>query len=153
MFHFNKILERFKDFEFQPVKPRKTDLTDAGPGVAVSNIDVKFRDAELAIIQNSDYRIRCHRSKGDSGQGEAERTNSADGDALVEGATIDWELKKRSADMTDEKVNGMSLQEHEIYEEKRMQDNAWYVAKVRKERIHYAPVLSKYITSVVSYIW
>ena len=32
-----------------------TDLTDAGPGVAiaVSNTDVKCRDAELAIIQNS----------------------------------------------------------------------------------------------------
>ena len=58
-----KILKRFKDFEFQPVKARKADLTDAGPGVAVSNTDIKFRDAELAIIQNSDYRIRCHRER------------------------------------------------------------------------------------------
>ena len=52
--------------------------------------------------------------------------------------------------MTDEEVNGMSLQEYEIYEEKRMQDNAWYVAKVIKDRIHDAPVLSEYITSIVS---
>ena len=52
--------------------------------------------------------------------------------------------------MTDEEVNGMSLQEYELYEEKRMQDSAWYVAKVIKERIHDAPVLREYITSVVS---
>ena len=45
------------------------DFTDAGPGVSVTNTDVKFRDAEIAIIHNSDYRIRCHRSRGDSGQG------------------------------------------------------------------------------------
>ena len=60
-----KILKRFKDFEFQPVKARKADLTYAGPGVAIAvcNKDVKCRDAELAIIQNSDYRIRCHRER------------------------------------------------------------------------------------------
>ena len=39
------------------------DLTDAGPGVAVSNTYVKCREAELTIIQNSDYRIRCHRER------------------------------------------------------------------------------------------
>ena len=60
-----KILKRFNDFEFQPVKARKADLTDAGPGVAiaVSNTEVKCRDAELAIIQNSDYLIRCNRER------------------------------------------------------------------------------------------
>ena len=47
------------------MKARKADLTDTGPGVAiaVSNTNVKCRDAELAIIQNSDYRIRCHRKR------------------------------------------------------------------------------------------
>ena len=43
-------------------------------------------------MENSDYRIRCHRSRGDSGQREAERTNSANGDV---GATIEWEHLKR----------------------------------------------------------
>ena len=56
-------IEKFKDIEFQPVKARKADLTDAGPGVAVSNTVVKFRDAGLAIIQNSNYRKRCHRER------------------------------------------------------------------------------------------
>ena len=34
-----------------PVKPLWADLTDAGPGVSVSNYEVPFRDAELARIQ------------------------------------------------------------------------------------------------------
>lgn len=62
-----------------PVKPNWADLTDAGPGVGVSNFEVKFRDAELARVHKSDYRIRVHRSRGDSGQNKAERTNSAIG--------------------------------------------------------------------------
>ena len=51
-------MKRFKDFEFQPVKARKADLTDTGPGVAtaVSNTDVKCRDAELAG-NNTEFRL------------------------------------------------------------------------------------------------
>ena len=63
--------------------------------MGVSNYDVLFRDAELARIHNSDYRVHCHRSRGDSGQGEAERTNSAIADAAVDGATLEWERVKR----------------------------------------------------------
>ena len=86
-----KLGERFGEFDlfFHPVKPRKADFTDSGPGVSVTNADVKFRDAEIAIIQSSDYLIRCHRSRGDSGQGDAGRTNSAIGDALADGATVE----------------------------------------------------------------
>ena len=58
-------------------------------------------------------------------------------------------LKKRFTDMTDEEVTSMSLQEYEIHKEKK-QNNAWYVAKVIEGRIYDAPVLSEYITSVVS---
>ena len=60
----------------------------------MTNTDVKFRDVEITIIHNSDYRIRCYRSRGDSGQGETERTNSAIGDDLVDWATIKWEHKE-----------------------------------------------------------
>ena len=56
-----KLGERFGEFDFHPVKPRKADFTYAGPGVSVTNTDVKFRDAEIAIIHNSDYRIVCHK--------------------------------------------------------------------------------------------
>ena len=61
----------------------------------MSNFEVCFRDAELARLWNSDYRVRVHRSGGDSGQGEAERTNSAIADSVVDGATIEWETLKQ----------------------------------------------------------
>ena len=51
--------------------------------------------------------------------------------------------------LADEEVNGMSLQEYEIHKEKR-QDNARYIEKVIKGRIHDAPVLNECITSIVS---
>ncbi len=72
-------------------------MTDAGPGVGVFNFKVKFRDAERLLCRmfDSDYRIRLHRSRGDSGQGEAERTNSAIGGAVVDAATIEWEKYKQ----------------------------------------------------------
>ena len=69
--------------------------SDVGPGVGVSNNEVKFRDAEFARIFNSDYRVRVHRSRGDSGQNEAERTNSGCGDALVDGSTLEWKKYKK----------------------------------------------------------
>lgn len=58
------------------------DLTDAGPGVGVSNLHVRFRDAEIARLHNSDRRNRIHRARNDSGQNEAERTNAAIGGCI-----------------------------------------------------------------------
>ena len=52
--------------------------------------------------------------------------------------------------MTDEEVNGTNLQEYEIHKGKK-QDNAWYVEKVIKGRIHDAPVLSEYISDILGY--
>ena len=50
--------------------------------------------------------MRCHRSRGDSGQGEAERTNSAISDALMDGATLEWEKYRRFEDLSEEERNG-----------------------------------------------
>ena len=97
--------------------------------MGVSNFEVKFRDAELCRIFNSDHRMRLHRSRGDSGQGEAERTNSAIGDAVVDGATINWEVYKKFEEMNEEEINQLSVKEFEELEEQRMEKNAWYVAK------------------------
>ena len=143
-------LEVLGDLCLPPVKPRWADLTDAGPGVGVSNYEVRFRDAELARIHNSDYRVRCHRSRGDSGQDEAERTNSAISDALVDGATLEWEKYRRFEDLSEEEIKQMSLQSYEEYEKKRMEKNAWYVCSQVAERIDDAPVLKEYIKSKVS---
>ena len=57
--------------------PIISELTDAGPGVGVSNYEVKARFAELSKIQCADRRVRIHQAHGDSGQNEAERTNAS----------------------------------------------------------------------------
>ena len=88
----SSLLELIDELQRPPYKPRVAFLTDTGPAVGVSNCEVNVRDAELARMYNSDYRIRLHRSRGDSGQGEAERTNSVIADSIVDGATIDWEV-------------------------------------------------------------
>ena len=62
--------------------------TDAGPGVCVSNVEVRFRDVEIARMHFSDRVNRIHCAPGDSGQNEAERSNAAIGDALVDGEAL-----------------------------------------------------------------
>ena len=140
-----KLLQVIADLKVPPVKPRVAYLTDAGPGVGVSNFQVRFRDAEISRMYNSDYRVRVHRSRGDSGQGEAERTNSAIADSIVDGATIQWETIKRYEGMTAAQVSEMSVKDFEEYEKDRMTKNAWIVAEELVTRIDGAPVLGDYI--------
>lgn len=108
------------DLKLPPVRPKWADLTDAGPGVGISNLEVRFRDAEFARVHCKDYRVRVHRSRGDSGQNEAERTNSAIGDSIVDGGTIDWNFHKKFDNLTDQQVEGLSLDQYERYEKQRM---------------------------------
>ena len=139
------LLQVIADLKVPPVKPRVAYLTDAGPGVGVSNFQVRVRDAEIARMYNSDYRVRVHRSRGDSEQGEAERTNSAIADSIVDGATIQWETIKRYEGMTAAQVSQMSVKDFEEYEKDRMTKNAWIVAEELVTRIDGAPVLGNYI--------
>ncbi|XP_068696413.1 uncharacterized protein [Montipora foliosa] len=44
--------------------------TDSGPGVGVSNLEIRFRDIEIARIHSSDRVNRIHCAPGDSGQNE-----------------------------------------------------------------------------------
>ena len=66
--------------------------------------EVGFRDAELSRIWKSDHRIRIHRAHESSGQGEAERTNSAVGDAIINCSSIKWEYFPRFHDKSDEDI-------------------------------------------------
>ena len=68
-----------KSLQLPPICSDILDLTDAGPGVGVSNLHVRFRDAEIARLHSSNRRNRIHRARNDSGQNEAERTNAAIG--------------------------------------------------------------------------
>ena len=83
-----------------------------------------FRDAEHARMYGSIYRITVHRSRGDSGQNEAERTNSAIANNIVDGGTLPWENEKRFDGMSEEEIEEMSLEEFELYEKNRMERNA-----------------------------
>ena len=144
------ILVTIENLQLPIVRPRWCDLTDAGPGFGVSNFEVKFRDAEMCRMFNSDYRIRLHRSRGDSGQGEAERTNSAIGDSVVDGSTIEWERFKKFEGMSQEEIDALGVKEYEELENERMKKNAWYVSKLLVERIEGAPVLGERIKSYLS---
>ncbi len=98
------LLDILNELNLPKIKPRIAYLTDAGPGCGVANVEVCFRDAELARLWNSDYKVRVHRSRGDSGQGEAEWTNSAIVDSVVDGATIEWETLKQYKGMTEDEI-------------------------------------------------
>ena len=58
------ILMIIQGLQLPIVKPRWCDLTDAGPGVGMSSFEVKFRDAEMCRMFNSDYRIRLQIKRG-----------------------------------------------------------------------------------------
>ena len=143
--NIKQLLSQISELKLPIIKPRWLDLTDAGPGVAVSNGDVRFHDAERAMFLGSDWRCRCHRARGDSCQNEAERTNSALGDAIADGGTIEWEYYEQFHDLTDEQAQNLSLKEYTEYEEARMEKNAWKVAVDVENRLDDAPVLKEFV--------
>ena len=71
-------------------------------------------------------------------------------DALVDGATLEWEKYRRFEDLSEDEIKAMSLHSYEQYEKERMEKNAWYDCKQVAERIDDAPVLKDYISSRVS---
>lgn len=77
--HCKEIIALVDMNNLPPVKSIISEYTDAGPGVGISNLAVKFRYAEMCRIHNTARRLRVHRASGDSAQNEAERTNSAIG--------------------------------------------------------------------------
>ena len=103
--------------------------TDAGPGVGVSNLEVRFRDIEIARIHSSDRVNRIHRAPGDSGQNEAERSNAAIGDALVDGSALKWNYYGPLDGLTEDEVKNLSVTELQQRENDCMEKNAWKLLK------------------------
>ena len=146
----NGLLEKLAELKLPPVKPRWADFTDAGPGVGCSNFEVRFRDAELALIHNSDHRILAYPSRENSADNEAERTNSAIGDSIVDGSTIQWEQYKKFDGLSDEEISTLTLKEYEEHERQRMEKNAWHCAGEISKRIDGAPVFNEFIQCFVT---
>ena len=101
-------------------------------------------------MYGSIYGITVHRSRGNSGRNEAERTNSAIANNVVDCGTLPWENEKRFEGMSEKDIKEMSLEEFELYEKNRMERNAWYVTTQLTKRIDDAPVLSEYIRAYTS---
>ena len=64
---------------------------------------------EIARIHSSDRVNRVHRAPGDSGQNEAERSNAAIGDALVDGSALKWNYYGPLDGLTEEEVKNLSV--------------------------------------------
>jgi hypothetical protein len=64
-------------------KSRIVDFTDAGPGVGITNHEVKMRSLEEIRIMNYDYYVRHHLAPGDSSHNEVERIQSYVGMSLT----------------------------------------------------------------------
>ena len=75
----SEILLQIERLQLPPMCCDVLKATDAGPGVGVSNIEVRFRDVETARMHSSDRVNHIHRAPGDSGQNEPERSNAAIG--------------------------------------------------------------------------
>ena len=120
----NGLLDKLADVKLPAVIPRWADFTDAGPGIGCGNFKVRFRDAEFAIIHNSDYCIRLHPSRENSADNEAERTNSAIADSIVGGSTLQWEKYGKFDGLNDDEISKLTVSEYDENEKKRMEKNA-----------------------------
>ncbi|KAG8175760.1 hypothetical protein JTE90_029245 [Oedothorax gibbosus] len=112
-----EILTTINAYELPKVRPRVVELTDAGPGVGVSNIEVRIRSAEKVMIHNLDRLTRIHRSRGDSGQNEAERTNALIGNAISDGGSIKWDYFKIFEGMSQAEKDEMTSDDIKKHEE------------------------------------
>jgi len=114
--------------------------TNAGPGVGVSNLEVRFRDIEIIRIHSSDRAVnRIHRAPGNSGQNEAERSNAAIGDALVDGIVLKWNYYGPLDGLTEDEVKNLSVTDLQKRENDCMEKNAWKVAEEVTKIIDDAP--------------
>ena len=114
------------------------------------NFEVRFRDAEIALLHNSDRRARLHRATNDSGQNEAERSNACIGDALVDGGSLKWEYYEQYHDLEEDDLKRMSAKELEDLENDRMKKNAWRVAEEVRLSIHGEPAPNGFLGAIVS---
>ena len=116
-------------------KSRIHEFTDAGPGVGITNNDVKVRCAEIILLTGIDYYIRHHLANGDSSQNEVERCQSYVGDAICDGGALIWEYKSSYEGLTEEQISAMSFDELEKGEHDRMKYNAFKVCEELTYRI------------------
>ena len=82
---------------------------------------------------------RIHRAPHDSGQNEAERSNAATGEALVDGRALKWEYFKPTDGMSKEEIKTLTDEEIKKLEAETMERNAWRVSQDVVSRIDGEP--------------
>jgi hypothetical protein len=133
------LLTKIQALDLPACKTIIAELTDAGPGVGISNFEVQFREAEKSRINDTIRRTRLHRSRGDSAQNESERTNACIGEALVDGSALKWNYFDALDGKCPEEIEKMTMQDITAEEDKCMERNAWKVADDVRCRIHMEP--------------
>ena len=132
------------------IKPFVSELTDSGPGVGVSNHQVRLRFAEMCLIQQSESRIRIHMAPGDSGQNEVERTNSYIGDAMVDSAALEWQHYGIFEGIEETDIEQMTYDELQLHINEATEKNGLATAEELTLPIDDEPRPSGYMRRVVS---
>ena len=133
------------------LKPYVIEYTDAGPGVASNNYEVKFREVEIAKLHKSSLRHRVHLASDDQGQNEAERTNAYIGEALADGTPLKIDYFDKHEGLTDDDKNSLPLPQLTAHEEKMAERNAWAIAEDIAMRIDSEPGPSGYMQGFVTH--
>lgn len=131
-----QVLDCINELKLPPVKSDILKNTDAGPDVRGSNVTVRYSDAEMARILNSDHVNRIHRARDDSGQKKGERSNACIGEALIDGGTMQWKFYDALDGLTQDEIAALSLDDIKKREELATEQNAWTVARNVPERIN-----------------
>ena len=133
------LLTSIDQIDLTPVFPIIFKETDAGPGVGVSNIKVRYRDVELARMQNSCLVIRAHHAPYDSGMNGAERSNAAIDDAIVDGGVVDWQHFMPFDSLTEDEIVSLTTEDVEILKQNANKKNYWRVAHELRNRTEDEP--------------
>ena len=78
---------------------------------------------------------------------EVERTNSAIGDALVDGGTIEWERNKLFHGLSDQQISQVTVKEFEQHQMQVISKNALEVSDDVVKRLDGAPALGEFISA------
>ena len=81
-------------FRLPELKSRYLEWSEAGPGVGITNNDVRYRTAQKVRIINADYLIRLCLANSDSSHNEVERCQAYVGDTICDGGAQEWEHRK-----------------------------------------------------------
>ncbi|CAB4043545.1 Transient receptor potential cation channel subfamily A member 1 [Paramuricea clavata] len=131
-------------------KSRLVDFTDTGPGLGITNHEVKIRSVEEIRIMNYDYYICHHLAPGDSSHNEIERIQSYVGDAVCDDGSLTWEHKTKSDVLSNLDVSNITTSQFEELELERMKFNAFKVAEEVAERIDCGVAPDGYMKSFAS---